>query len=150
MPMFTKILVALDGGPQHAQVLALAGSLAGPASRLHLLCVLDPAFALADDAPRADHAEYPAADDQVHQAERLLATALGSLRERGIDGLGHHPAGEPAEVICDYARQHGCDLIVIGHRHLSRMERLLDRSVGQWTVDHAPCPVLVEVRDGDA
>ena len=73
-----------------------------------------------------------------------------ALRERGIDGLGHHPAGEPAEVICDYARQHGCDLIVIGHRHLSRMERLLDRSVGQWTVDHAPCPVLVEVRGGEA
>lgn len=52
--MFTSILVAIDGGPQHAQVLALAGSLATPHTRLHLLCVLDPAFALADDAPRAD------------------------------------------------------------------------------------------------
>lgn len=146
--MFNRILVALDGGAQHPQVLALAGSLAGPRSRLHLLCVLDPAFALATGAAPAEQTEYPAADHQLQQAERLLATALDSLRERGIDGIGHHPAGEPAQVICDYARQHECDLIVIGHRHLSRMERLLDRSVGQWTVDHAPCPVLVEVRGG--
>jgi nucleotide-binding universal stress UspA family protein len=145
--MFTSILVAIDGGPQHAQVLALAGSLATPHTRLHLLCVLDPAFALADDAPRADRTEYAAADAQRQQAVHLLTTALDQLRERGIDGVASHPAGEPAQVLCDYAREHDCDLIVIGHRHLSRMERLFERSVGQWTIDHAPCPVLVEVRD---
>ena len=36
---------------------------------------------------------------------------------------------------------------VIGHRHLSRLERLFEPSIGQWTIDHAPCPVLVETRD---
>ena len=39
------------------------------------------------------------------------------------------------------------DLIVIGHRHLSRLERLFEPSIGQWTIYHAPCPVLVETRD---
>ncbi len=48
--MFTTLLVALDGGPQHARVLDLAAAIAGPHSRLHLLCVLDPEFALAADA----------------------------------------------------------------------------------------------------
>ena len=87
-------------------------------------------------------------------ADRAIGHRLGVAEnrarqggERGIDGVASHPAGEPAQVLCDYARQHDCDLIVIGHRHLSRMERLFERSVGQWTIDHAPCPVLVEVRD---
>jgi nucleotide-binding universal stress UspA family protein len=146
--MFNTLLVAIDGGPQHARVLALAASLATPHTRLHLLCVLDPAYALDDDASRSDRTEYRAADDQRRQAAQLLEQALGALRERGIDAVASHPAGEPAQVLCAYARQHDCDLIVIGHRHLSGMERLFERSVGQWTIDHAPCPVLVEVRDG--
>ncbi|WP_422506731.1 universal stress protein [Stenotrophomonas sp. GZD-301] len=148
--MFKHILVALDGGSQHAQVLALAASLATPRTRLHLLCAVDPAYALADDAPRSDQTEYRAADAERRQATTLLETALVELRERGIDGVASHPAGDPGDVLCDYARQHGCDLIVVGHRHLSRMERLFERSVGQWTIDHAPCPVLVEVRDAGA
>lgn len=145
--MFTTLLVALDGGPQHAQVLALASALVTPGARLHLLCVLDPAYALDDAAPRDDQREYPAAEAQRRRASDLLGSALDTLRARGVDALASHPAGEPAQVVCDYARQHGCDLIVIGHRHLSRLERLFEPSVGRWTIDHAPCPVLVEVRD---
>ncbi|WP_411852114.1 universal stress protein [Stenotrophomonas sp. LGBM10] len=148
--MFNHVLVALDGGSQHAQVLALAASLATPRTRVHLLCVLDPAYALADDAPRSDRTEYLAADAERRQATHLLDAALADLRERGIDAVASHPAGDPGDVLCDYARQHGCDLIVVGHRHLSRMARLFERSVGQWTIDHAPCPVLVEVRDAGA
>lgn len=148
--MFNTLLVAIDGGAQHDQVLALAASLATPRSRLHLVCVLDPSYALDDDAPRGDRDEYPAANAERLQAQQLLERALGALRERGIDGVASHPAGDPPAVLCDYARQHGCDVIVIGHRHLSRVERLFERSVGQWTIDHAPCPVLVEVRGGDA
>lgn len=145
--MFTTLLVALDGSPQHAQVLALASALVTPGARLHLLCVLDPAYALDDAAPRDDQREYPAAEAQRRRASDLLGSALDTLRARGVDALASHPAGEPAQVVCDYARQHGCDLIVIGHRHLSRLERLFEPSVGRWTIDHAPCPVLVEVRD---
>jgi len=32
--MFNTLLVALDGGPQHARVLDLAAAIAGPRSRL--------------------------------------------------------------------------------------------------------------------
>ena len=80
--MFTKILVALDGGPQHAQVLDLAGSLAGPSTRLHLLCVLDPAFALADDAPpvsvKADRLEFP---DDITLEEGMRESLRACIRQ---------------------------------------------------------------------
>ncbi|MEE9891192.1 MAG: universal stress protein [Stenotrophomonas geniculata] len=138
--MFNTLLVALDGGPQHARVLDLAAAIAGPRSRLHLLCVLDPEFALAADASEADRIEYPEAARQRSRAEAVLAEALAELRERGVDAIAQIPSGDPGEVISDQARRLKCDLIVIGHRHLSRLERLFEPSIGQWTIDHAPAP----------
>ncbi|WP_406234709.1 universal stress protein [Isoptericola jiangsuensis] len=146
--MFTTLLVALDGGPQHDTLLDLVTHVAGPRSRIHLLCVLDPEFALPVDASDADRREYPAAERQRAKAEGLLQDAIAQLRERGVDARPLLPAGDPAEVISTQARELGADLIVIGHRHLSRLQRLLDSSVAQWTLDHAPCPVLVETRGG--
>lgn len=146
--MFQTLLVALDGDPQHARVLDLAAAIAGPRSRLHLLCVLDPEFTLGADASEADRIEYPQAARQRSRVEAVLAKALAELRERGVDAIAQIPSGEPGEVISEQARRLKCDLIVIGHRHLSRLERLFDSSVAQWTLDHAPCPVLVETRDG--
>ncbi|KAG1257139.1 hypothetical protein G6F65_016028 [Rhizopus arrhizus] len=84
--MFNTLLVALAGGPQHARVLDLAAAIAGPRSRLHLLCVLDPEFALAADASEADRIEYPEAARQRSRAEAVLAEALAELRERGRTG----------------------------------------------------------------
>ncbi|WP_416056551.1 universal stress protein [Stenotrophomonas maltophilia] len=144
--MFTTLLVALDGGPQHDALLDLVTHVAGPRSRVHLLCVIDPGFALPPDASAADRREYPAAVGQRSQAEAALAEAMADLRERGVDAVTLLPAGDPGEVISAQARELGADLIVIGHRHLSRLQRLLDSSVAQWTLDHAPCPVLVETR----
>jgi nucleotide-binding universal stress UspA family protein len=147
LSMFNTLLVALDGGPQHDRVLDLAATMAGPRSRLHLLCVLDPEFALAAGATDADRREYPAAARQQAHAEAVLADALAELRERGVDAIAQLPSGDPGEVISAQARRLQCDLIIIGHRHLSRLQRLFEPSVGQWTIDHAPCPVLVETRD---
>lgn len=144
--MFTTLLVALDGGPQHDALLDLVTRVAGPRSRVHLLCVIDPGFALPPDASAADRREYPAAAGQRSRAEAALAEAMADLRERGVDAVTLLPAGDPGEVISAQARELGADLIVIGHRHLSRLQRLLDSSVAQWTLDHAPCPVLVETR----
>lgn len=145
--MFDTLLVALDGGPQHDRVLDLAATVAGPRTRLHLLCVLDPEYALDADSSTADRIEYPEAARQRSRAEAVLADALAELRERGVDAIAHLPSGDPGDVISDQARQLRCDLIVIGHRHLSRLQRLFEPSIGQWTIDHAPCPVLVETRD---
>ncbi|HYQ24943.1 universal stress protein [Stenotrophomonas sp.] len=146
--MFTTLLVALDGGPQHDAVLDLVAQVAGPRSRVHLLCVIDPGFALSADAGDDDRREYPAAARQRSRAEGLLQDAAAQLRERGVDACSLLPAGDPAEVISAQARELDADLLVIGHRHLSRLQRLLDSSVAQWTLDHAPCPVLVETRGG--
>ena len=148
--MFKTILVAIDGSDQSSKVLELASGVArsgATAGRLHLVCVVDPAYAVADCETRFARQEYPAAASEQQHAEGLIATALDGLRQQGIECSATTPrGGNPAEAICEEASRIGSDLIVIGHRHLSLLGRLLDPSVGSRVLDGAPCPVLVEVR----
>ena len=54
-------------------------------------------------------------------------------------------AGQPVEAIITKARELECELIIIGHRHLSRVGRLLDPSISAKVIDRAHVPVLVGV-----
>jgi nucleotide-binding universal stress UspA family protein len=51
--------------------------------------------------------------------------------------------GDPADQIVRVAREHGFDLIVVGHRGLSPVKAFLLGSVSDRVVTHAPCSVLV-------
>ncbi|GAB7533687.1 universal stress protein [Pseudomonas sp. 3A(2025)] len=144
--MYRSILVALDGSAQSAKVLALACSLTTAETTLHLVCVVDPAYALADPDDRFDQEQYPAAADEQHHAQGLLEQARHDLVSRDITCTRNSLTGQPAQAICAEAERLKSDLIVIGHRHLSRLERLFSPSVGNQILNAAPCPVLVEVR----
>lgn len=86
----------------------------------------------------------------VPSALRALDEARALLAGCELEVRAELRAGDPVQVILGEARRLGCELIVIGHRHLGRLERLLDPSVGDRVIREAPCPVLVEVREGDA
>ncbi|OUC12507.1 MAG: hypothetical protein B0A82_21655 [Alkalinema sp. CACIAM 70d] len=51
--------------------------------------------------------------------------------------------GDPAEEIIRLAKIHQADLIVIGSRGLTGMQRILQRSVSSQVFEEAPCSVLV-------
>jgi nucleotide-binding universal stress UspA family protein len=51
--------------------------------------------------------------------------------------------GDPAEEIVGWARVMGAELILIGSRGLTGVERVLQRSVSAQVVADAPCAVLV-------
>jgi len=51
--------------------------------------------------------------------------------------------GDPARAICDFARDVGADLIVVGSHGRGPVRRALLGSVSDAVVRHAPCPVLV-------
>jgi hypothetical protein len=53
------------------------------------------------------------------------------------------PAGDAANEIARYAREHGVDLIVIGTHGRTGMSRALLGSVAERVIRTAPCPVLV-------
>ncbi|WP_122316313.1 universal stress protein [Pseudomonas cichorii] len=148
--MFKTILVALDGSPQSRKVLDLASAFAYSNTKcnthLHLVCVLDPAYALDDSQSLFANQEYPAAAHEQQHAESLIENALLQLQNRGIGCSAKTLTGDPAKAICAEAERIESQLIVIGHRHLSFLGRLLDPSVGGKILDSSPCPVLVEVR----
>ena len=51
--------------------------------------------------------------------------------------------GTPAESIIEYAREHNCDLIVMGTHGRTGLSHLLMGSVAERVVRFAPCPVMV-------
>lgn len=73
------------------------------------------------------------------EMEDLLA---GPLR-RGIRGLeGHVERGNPADVICRFAGEHGFDLVVVGTHGRSGFSRFMAGSVAEKVMRNCPCPVL--------
>lgn len=56
-------------------------------------------------------------------------------------------SGHPAEAIVKFARRHQVNLIVMGHRGMSNLQRFLVGSIADRVVDHAPCMVLVVRKD---
>ncbi len=101
--MFTTLLVALDGGPQHARVLDLAAAIAGPHSRLHLLCVLDPEFALAGRCQRSRSHRVSGSRPPALPRRGGIGRSPAELRERGVDAIAQIPSGDPGEVISEQA-----------------------------------------------
>ena len=55
----------------------------------------------------------------------------------------HVREGQPAEVIIDVANQEQADLIVVGSRGLTGIQRYLMGSVSSKVSEHAPCSVMV-------
>lgn len=67
----------------------------------------------------------------------------GKLADRGIEAEVVEGAGDPAEVICTVAEQRGADLIVVGTREPSLIERQLGHSVSEHVQRRAHCDVLI-------
>ncbi|MCR3799725.1 universal stress protein [Pseudomonas aeruginosa] len=120
---------------------------AAPGARVHLLCAVDAGYALPG---RPTLLDYPPAAHECEEARQVLDEARALLAGCELEVRAELRAGDPVQVILGEARRLGCELIVIGHRHLGRLERLLDPSVGDRVIREAPCPVLVEVREEDA
>lgn len=92
----------------------------------------------------AEMAETRAALEQG--AQRMKQ---GHRRLRHVTQGGDFPIefltkfGRPAEQILATAEEVSADLIVMGHRHRSVLERGFGRSTALKVLESAPCPVLV-------
>jgi nucleotide-binding universal stress UspA family protein len=143
--MIKRILIAADGSEEARRAVDVGADLALKyGSEATVLTVIHhPAYA----ATVGEVAEADA--EQREFAERVQREAIERARLRGLDVSAAVVSGHPAEVIVAYARRHQTDLIVMGHRGMSNLQRFLVGSVADRVVDHAPCMVLV-VRRADA
>ena len=145
--MSSPVLIAIDASPAATALLTLARRYCRPGEHeLHVLLAIDSTFAVHEQpAPYTTEEleQYPAACKEQHQADDAVAKAVGELQQAGFASQGCMIAGQPVEAIVAKAQELNCELIIMGHRHLSRLGRLLDPSISAKVIDRWKVPVLV-------
>jgi nucleotide-binding universal stress UspA family protein len=139
--MFKTILAAIDASEQRHAVIAQAADIASRfGSVLHVVSVCDlgqhPQLLVADPIPET----FTVLQTDVRE---LLREATRQLEEAGLSCWTHAPDGSAAEQILQLAGRIHSDLIVIGHRQLSWLRRLVEKSVGRDLVAEAPCSIMI-------
>jgi nucleotide-binding universal stress UspA family protein len=136
---FTNVLVAVDGSDGSSKALDCALSICqAVGAELTALAVEGrlPAYA----------ASIGEVDEVKHEKDVFFRTVLTQAREQARErGLEIHTdlvPGHAAEVITHYAKAHGHDLIVVGHRGHFLGDYLLGSTADRVT-HHAHCPVMV-------
>jgi nucleotide-binding universal stress UspA family protein len=76
-------------------------------------------------------------------ADSVLTRAAERAQERGIKAETYAHESDPAEAILEVAGAQNADLIVIGSRGLSGVQRFLLGSVSAKVSEHASCNVLI-------
>ena len=145
----TSILVPIDGSAGAARAAGHAGHLARLAgASVILLRVHSPDLyqlsVLSEIPPLTDFEYLSAIEQQMNDPAKDPAfadarKALGAVKRVDEKVVW----GQPAEMICDYAKEHAIDQIVIGSRGRSAFSALLLGSVCSQVLHHAPCPVTV-------
>jgi nucleotide-binding universal stress UspA family protein len=75
-------------------------------------------------------------------AERDLERLRAAASSTGVTARTAVAVGDVPREIVRVAREAGATMIVMGTRGRTGLRRALLRSVGEWVVRHAPCPVL--------
>ncbi|WP_026234627.1 universal stress protein [Calidithermus timidus] len=137
--MFRKILVGYDGSESARKALTTALELAGAlGSEVSALAVVRP----------PEFAELEGEiEDTLEEAQGPLAEAFRWAREtarkQGVPLHLHRKVGHPAELLIRFAEEHGSDLIVLGRRGLTPVQRWMLGSVSERVLHYASCPVMV-------
>jgi nucleotide-binding universal stress UspA family protein len=133
------ILVAIDGSDLSEQVLATLNDLKLDSDTTIILCSVIPTQGY-DVEVAADRPQTDQEDISYLQMQKLLQpfqAKVPCLSELEI------VRGEPAEEIIRLANIYQTDLIVVGSRGLTGMNRILLGSVSSQVVADAHCSVLV-------
>jgi nucleotide-binding universal stress UspA family protein len=134
-PEALTIVIGYDGSDAARRGLARVHDLGGSAARVLVLAV-------ASDLRSPGLASQLAGG--AFDGERLTEEAfdlLGAREDRHVEV--RTPAGDPAVVLVEAAREVAADLLVVGRRGGDFVARTLLGSVAQRVVQQAPCDVLV-------
>lgn len=137
-----KVLLAVDGSESSLNAVAHVAKRAAAAKdgyQVHLVNVQYPLHGSVAAFVNAGQIK------QYHHDEgmKVLAVARERLDAAGVSHEAHLFVGEPAEVITRFAKEQGCDEIIIGTRGLSGISSLLVGSVATKIIHLADVPVLL-------
>ena len=144
----TRILVALDGDPDHERGLEEAARLASIChATLHVLVVVPTRGALVGGQAAAarllPRTVSAILDINESMMQRYLAGHLARLAEAGLKASGEVSRGDPADVIVMTARDRATDLIVLGTHAIVGQEALWAGSVTPKVAGRSLRPIMM-------
>jgi nucleotide-binding universal stress UspA family protein len=136
---FKRVLAAVDGSEGAQKALDCALSICESVrAELTVLAVEGKLPAYAGSIGEVDEVKR----EKDTFFARVLDDARGQAEARGVPIETDLVPGHAAEVITHYAKAHGHDLIVVGHRGHFLGDYLLG-STADRVAHHAHCPVMV-------
>lgn len=130
----SKITCGVDGSEASVQTASLAaGVAAATGAELHLLHVV-PVF-------RGRDSEWTL--DEGEESPPELEPAVRAATERGVQPVRDMAMGRPEHALVAAAKRDRSDLLVVGHRDVGGVGRVLLGSVSEHSAEHAPCSVIV-------
>lgn len=143
MAKLTKILVPVDSSESASKAAAFAADLASAiGASLTLLHVFD-----RDALSAAIMGAEALSDEELERSrEHFAEEAFGAARDAigaDVEANTEFRFGKPAFEIVDFAEDNDFDLIVMGSRGQSAIQRLLVGSVSTQVVHHAKCSVTI-------
>ena len=139
--MVKKILVAFDGSKQSYQAFDFALDMSkmcpGAAVTIIVLSVAQPPEPI-------DIVEMDAMiDNATRHYEDLFKGLREKAKERNYEIQTEVTIGHPADQIIRYAYENACDMVVMGQRGKSKIERWMLGSVSKRVATHAACTVVI-------
>lgn len=129
-----RIACGVDGSEASAGTAAVAAAIAAASGgELRLLHVI-PVF-------RGDNAEWTLGEGEASPPE--LEPALRAAASRGVRAVREMAMGRPEHALVAAAGRDETDLLVVGHRGVRGVRKVLLGSVSEYCAHHARCSVLV-------
>lgn len=134
-----KIMMAWDGSETAAQAFEKAAEIAAKfGAELHVISVAD----IPDYVETVG--EYEGAlEDAARFFDRKGETVEALARKFGVEYERKVIHGHPAKALIEYAQRESFDLMVVGRKGHSALERFMVGSVTRRLAIYAPCPVLI-------
>jgi nucleotide-binding universal stress UspA family protein len=138
--MYQRILLAYDGSREGLVALREGALLAKKCgAHVFLLSVLPETGTLG----LAQGVSGDVVGPQIESYKALLARGVEVLGKLGLEPTARLVKGEPAVQIGRYAAEIDADLVVLGHRRQSLLQRWWSGSSGAYVSDHVHCSILI-------
>jgi nucleotide-binding universal stress UspA family protein len=129
-----RVQCGVDGSDSSVRTAGLAARIASMAGAELWLQHVVPVF-------RGDNTEWTLAADEPSPPE--IEDAVAEARRLGLDPVRAMAMGRPERALVETSRRDEADLLVVGHRGLGGVARVLLGSVSEYVAMHASCSVLV-------
>ena len=138
--MFHKVLLCYDGTAEGRRALRQGADV--------VLCMKTEAYLLAISTHAVTTAVPEGVnpmlcEDEDRRAQSLLDEGVQWLRDRGVTAHGSLEFGRPVDCIPAIAREVGADLIIVGHKHRSRLARWWSEGDEETLLEQVDCSILV-------